>query len=59
MQEINDVLIFFIVLSNNNEAGIQIHINRQAVENEMRNNALYPTPNTERKKDKIHEPFPA
>lgn len=50
MQEINDVLIFFIVLNNNNEVGIHTHIHRHPVENEMQNNACMPLPaNIERK----------
>lgn len=46
MQEINDVLIFFTVLSNNNVVGIQIHIHRQTIEKETQNNACVPHPPT-------------
>ena len=39
IQEIHDVLIFSVVLHNNNEAGIQTRIHRQIGENGIQNNA--------------------
>ena len=42
IQEIHDVLIFSVVLNNNDEAGIQTHIHRQIGENEIQNNACLP-----------------
>ena len=42
IQEIHDVLIFCVVLNNNNEAGIQTHIHRQIGENGIQNNACLP-----------------